>query len=98
MRYRLRFLVFLMIWAISQPVLADFELNLNKGLALYLKKDYQGAVKFLEQALVENPNSAVANQILGLSLLKLKKYPESITYLEKARSLDPKIKRIYLDL
>lgn len=98
MRYRLRFLVFLMIWAISQPVLADFELNLNKGLALYLKKDYQGAVTFLEQALVENPNSAVANQILGLSLLKLKKYTESITYLEKARSLDPKIKRIYLDL
>jgi hypothetical protein len=87
-----------MIWAISQPVLADFELNLNKGLALYLKKDYQGAVTFLEQALVENPNSAVANQILGLSLLKLKKYTESITYLEKARSLDPKIKRIYLDL
>ena len=98
MGYRWIFLVFIIICAISQPVLADFELNLNKGLALYLKKDYQGAVKFLEQALVENPNSAVANQILGLSLLKLKKYPESITYLEKAKSLDPKIKRIYLDL
>ena len=98
MGYRLRFLVFLIVCAISQPVLADFELNLNKGLALYLKKDYQGAVKFLEQAVVENPNSPVANHILGLSLLKLKKYSESVTYLEKARSLDPKIKRIYLDL
>ncbi|MBF8301867.1 MAG: exported protein of unknown function [Candidatus Dadabacteria bacterium] len=98
MRYGCIGFVFLIACAISQPVLADFELNLNKGLALYLKKDYQGAVKFLEQALVENPNSVVANQILGLSLLKLKKYPESITYLEKAKSLDPKIKRIYLDL
>ena len=98
MRYGCIGFVFLIACAISQPVLADFELNLNKGLALYLKKDYQGAVKFLEQALVENPNSAVANQILGLSLLKLKKYPESITYLEKAKCLDPKIKRIYLDL
>lgn len=98
MRYRLRFLIFLIVCAISQPVLADFELNLNKGLAAYLKKDYQSAVKFLEQAVAENPNSATANHILGLSLLKLKKYTESITYLEKARSLDPKIKRIYLDL
>ena len=98
MGYRWIFLVFIIICAISQPVLADFELNLNKGVAAYLKKDYQGAVKFLEQAVAENPNSATANHILGLSLLKLKKYPESIIYLEKARSLDPKIKRIYLDL
>ncbi|KRT65348.1 MAG: hypothetical protein XU11_C0028G0001, partial [Candidatus Dadabacteria bacterium CSP1-2] len=43
MGYRWIFLVFIIICAISQPVLADFELNLNKGVAAYLKKDYQGA-------------------------------------------------------
>ncbi len=98
MRFRLGLVVFLIACAISQPALADFELNLNKGLAAYLKKDYQSAVKFLEQAIAENPNSATANHMLGLSLLRLDKYEESITYLEKAKSLDPNIKGIYLDL
>ncbi len=98
MGYRWIFLVFIIVCAISQSVLADFEFNLNKGLAAYLKKDYQSAVKFLELAVAEKPDSATANHILGVSLLKLKKYTESISYLEKARSLDPRIKRIYLDL
>jgi TolA-binding protein len=87
-----------LFFAITSPAIADFELNLNKGLAAYLRKDYQSAVTFLEQAVAENPNSATANHILGLSLFKLKKYPESIAYLEKAKSLDPNIKGIYLDL
>jgi tetratricopeptide (TPR) repeat protein len=98
LKYKWSFLVFFLVLAICNPVIADFELNLNKGVAAYLKKDYQGAVKFLEQAVAENPNSATANHILGLSLLRLGKYKESIPYLEKAKSLDPKIKRIYIDL
>ncbi len=98
MRYRWSFAVLFFVLAIVSPVIADFELNLNKGLAAYLRKDYQGAVKFLEQAVAENPNSATANHILGLSLYRLDKYQESITYLEKTKSLDPNIKGIYLDL
>ncbi len=98
MSYRWFLLVFLLICAASSPVLAQFDLKLNKGLAAYLRKDYQGAIKHLEEALVENPQSAVANHIIGLSLLRLTKYKESITYLEKAKSLDPTIKGINLDL
>jgi hypothetical protein len=48
--------------------------------------------------LKENPQSATASHILGLSYLKLQNYDESIKYLEKSKSLDPKIKGIYLDL
>lgn len=98
MNYRWFSLVFLLGCAVSQPALAQFEFELNKGLAAYLKKDYSGAIKPLEDALAENPQSATANHLLGLSLLKLNKYSESIKYLEKAKSLDPNIKGIYLDL
>lgn len=87
-----------LIWAISYPVRADFEVNLNKGIAAYLRKDYTGAAKLLEEALKENPQSATANHVLGLSLLRLDKYDESVPYLEKAKELDPKLKGIHLDL
>jgi len=79
-------------------VFADFEVNLNKGIAAYLRKDYQGAIKLLEKALVENPNSATANQIIGLSYYRLNNYDEAVKYLEAAKNLDPNLKGIHLDL
>ncbi len=98
MSYKGFLLVLFLIFAASGHAFAQFELKLNKGLAAYLNKDYQGAVKFLEGALVENPQSPTANHILGLSLLRLNRYNESVTYLEKAKKLDPNIKGIDLDL
>jgi tetratricopeptide (TPR) repeat protein len=89
---------YLVICLLSYPALADFELNLNKGLAAYLEKDYQTAVKFLKEAITENPDNATVNHILGVSLLRLDNYDESLKYLEKAKSLDPNIRGIYLDL
>ena len=47
---------------------------------------------------MENPQSATANHILGLSYLKLENYEESIKYLEKAKSFDHNLKGIHLDL
>jgi tetratricopeptide (TPR) repeat protein len=96
--YRWFFLIFLLVYNASPSALAQFEFKLNKGLAAYLKKDYQGAIKPLEDALAENPQSATANHLLGLSLLRLNRYSESIKYLERAKSLDPNIKGIHLDL
>lgn len=99
MSYRRFYLVlFIIICAVSYPALAEFELNLNKGLAAYLEKDYQTAVKFLKEALTENPDNPTANHMLGVSFLRLNNYDESIKYLEKAKSLDPNIRGIHLDL
>ncbi|HWP92041.1 MAG TPA: tetratricopeptide repeat protein [Thermodesulfobacteriota bacterium] len=94
---RLLITCFLLVY-FTHPVSADFELKLNQGVAAYLKKDYQAAVNFLKLALEENPDSATANHILGLSLSRLEKYDEAITYLEKTKELDPNIRGIYLDL
>lgn len=98
MSYRWFSLIFLLLCVISHSALAQFEYKLNKGLAAYLKKDYQEAIKPLEDALAENPQSATANHLLGLSLLRLNRFGESTKYLEKAKSLDPNIKGIHLDL
>lgn len=82
----------------TYPALAEFELNLNKGLAAYLEKDFESAIKFLKEALAENPDNPTANHILGVSLIRLNTYDESIKYLEKAKTLDPNTEGINFDL
>ena len=76
----------LLIFTISAS--ANYELNINKGIALYLEEDYLEAINSLKLAVEENPESPVANQLLGLSYFQLGNYSESITYLEKAKNLD----------
>ena len=80
------------------PALADYELSLNKGIALYLEKNYSESIVYLEKALSENPESPVANQLMGLSNFNLGNYQQSADYLERAKELDPGIKDIQLDL
>jgi len=80
------------------PAFADYELNLNKGIALYLEKNYSESIVYLEQAVSENPDSPVANQMLGLSNFQIGDYQLSADYLEKAKQLDPEIKDIQLEL
>ena len=80
------------------PAFANFELNLNKGIALYLEKNYSESIVYLEQAVSENPDSPVANQMLGLSNYQLGNYQLSADYLEKAKQLDPEIEDINLEL
>lgn len=63
-----------------------------------MRKDYEQAAKLLEEALKENPQSATANHVLGLSLFRLDRYDEAVVYLEKAKELDPNLKGIHLDL
>jgi len=83
---------------IAVPASAEYEINLNKGIALYLEKNYTEAIESLEIAVKENPESPVANQLLGLSYFQVGNFNESVTYLETAKKLDPGIKDIQLDL
>lgn len=80
------------------PAFAEYELNLNKGIALYLEKNYSESIVYLEQAHSEDPDSPVANQMLGLSNYQLGNYQLSADYLEKAKQLDPGIEDINLEL
>lgn len=77
---------------------ANYELNINKGIALYLEENYEEALSILKLAVEENPDSPVANQLIGLSYFQLGNYTESINYLEIAKQLDPNIETIQLDL
>ena len=83
---------------IASPALANFEVNLNKGIALYLEKNYSESIVYLEKAVLENPESPVANQLLGLSNYQVGNYQLSADYLEKAKELDPENKDINLEL
>jgi|GEM_PF-2176264 len=77
---------------------AGFELKLNKGVAAYVKKDYEGALALFEEALQLSPESPEVNRMVGLCLDKLGRYGESLRYLEKAEKLDPDMERIHMDL
>lgn len=83
---------------IASPALANFEVNLNKGIALYLEKNYSESIVYLEKAVLENPESPVANHLLGLSNYQVGNYQLSADYLEKAKELDPENKDINLEL
>jgi len=83
---------------LTVPAFADYEVSLNKGIALYLEKNYSESIVYLEQAVNEKPDSPVANHLLGLSNFELGNYQLSADYLEKAKELDPNIKEIKLDL
>lgn len=77
---------------------ADYELDLNRGIASYMKADYADAVKFLEMALQEKPDDPRTNHLAGLAYYRLDNFDKAVSYLEKARSLDPQIENIDLDL
>lgn len=78
--------------------LADFELNLNKGIASYMEGQYAESIKFLEEALRENPDDPKANHLAGLAHFRLENFEQSVSYLEKAKAGDPEIENINLDL
>ncbi|MGI9535259.1 MAG: tetratricopeptide repeat protein, partial [Thermodesulfobacteriota bacterium] len=80
------------------PAFANFELNLNKGIASFYKSEYSESIELLNLALAENPDNATANHIIGLSYYYLGNYEESIKYLEKAKKFDPELLNIDFDL
>ena len=62
--------------------------DLNSGLRLNHEKKYNEAILLFNKILKGDPHHLVALQGIGLSLLELKEYDQSLQYLERARLLD----------
>jgi len=56
---------------------------------LYLKGDYEGALKATKESLSVDPNFWLAYMDGGYALLLLDRYPEAVAQFEKARTLNP---------
>ena len=69
-----------------------------KGIELYKQEDYAKAIKILEKARKENPNSSAAAFFLGLSFKQLLDYDLALKHLEDAVSLTPRIKEALVEL
>ncbi len=65
------------------------ELRDNLGIAYYQIRDFNSALHQFRIALAASPNSAPANLFAGLSLLKLERPKEALTYLDRAHHAQP---------
>ena len=88
----------LVLLVVPIDVYANFELNLNNGIASYHDKNYEEAIDFFNKALSENENNPTANHFIGLSYFQLQDFDNASKYFIKAKDIDPNIKNIDLDL
>jgi tetratricopeptide (TPR) repeat protein len=65
------------------------EAQVNLGLAYQSLLDYDGAIHYLAHALLERPNLAGLNVILGMDYLKLGLPEKAAPHLRRALELDP---------
>ena len=63
--------------------------EVNLGLAYQSLLDYDAAVRYLAHALLERPNLAGLNVIVGMDYLKLGSPEKAAPYLQRALELDP---------
>jgi tetratricopeptide (TPR) repeat protein len=61
----------------------------DQATSLYRQEHYTAAIPLFEEFLKKNPNDALANARLGVSLCDVDRHRDSIPYLEKAIALDP---------
>ena len=66
-----------------------FRALLNLGKVRLLKKDFEGALTVLGQAVVAKPTSAEANYFTGEAYLQIKKGSKAVGYLYEALRLEP---------
>jgi Flp pilus assembly protein TadD len=73
----------------DQPIFLN-----NKGYINILKGDFEQAKMAIDQSLSLNEGNAWAHQNLGILFNKTGRYQESLTSLNKAESLNPKLKKV----
>lgn len=76
----------------------DEDKILEKASFYKKKDDYKKVVEILREGIECLPNSRSINSLLGLFLVNLKEYDESLKYLNKAMELGNKSEFIHLGL
>lgn len=79
-------IIFLFQGAVSIMAQQETDSLLSKGIALYDKGEYAAAIKMYEKALILEPESMHLYYEIAFTYMAMKKYPEVITYCEKALS------------
>ena len=71
-------------------MMEDPEAWFGKGVALFERGDYRGAVSAFEKATALDPSMSMAWNNRGLALIHLGKYDEAVVSFDKTLSLDPR--------
>lgn len=66
-----------------------FEVNYNLGYICYLQKEYEKALPFLKQSLIQDSENVLAQRYMGFSLHKAHRFRDALAYLKKALDLQP---------
>jgi tetratricopeptide (TPR) repeat protein len=67
----------------------SFRFYFDRGVALFNQGEYLGAANDLNRALAIKPDSAVAQNLLGICYFQRKDYGAARTHFENAAALDP---------
>ena len=65
------------------------EPYINIGLAYFQQNEIEDALKTVDEGMVKFPDDFRLNYVKGLSLQRINKVPEAITYFEKAVEINP---------
>ncbi|QQO10439.1 CDC27 family protein [Breznakiella homolactica] len=77
-------------FAVARSLKQDsFEANFNLGYLEFLKKNYEKAVVFFNQAKMLDPENAPTLRYLGHAYFKMKKYKEAMTLIRRSIDLAP---------
>lgn len=64
----------------------------------FVKEEIEPGVRFINEALEIQPENAEALSLKGVASMQKQAWKEAVTYLEKARQADPKLKMTYVNL
>jgi len=67
----------------------NYEVNFNLGVLEFERKNYEKTIQLLQQALVQNPDSAPALRYMGHAYFRMKKPKEAMGLIRKAIDLAP---------
>lgn len=76
----------------------EFATHINAGIRFLQQENYSMAKREFTDALSINPDSARANNLLGMTYFKEQNYDSAETYFQKAVKLDPNYVTGYINL
>jgi len=66
-----------------------FEVNYNLGVLEFERKNYEKAIRLLQQARMQNPEHTAVLRYMGHALFRMKKPKEAMSFIRKAIDLAP---------